>query len=108
MTYSEIYEKALNTLNLNQTDIEDYRPACELEQIKCAIPGAIIIWLKTGDKVIFIDKIGKEKRWRIFDKETGETIYYFFNDDSEKVIEDIERKFGKLADRIGFELNMED
>ena len=58
MTYAELYKKAIATLNLNQSDIEDYRPACELfvEQLNGTIPNAIIIWLKTGEKIIFVDE----------------------------------------------------
>lgn len=58
MTYEELYNKAIKTLNLDENKIEDWRPASQLfiEQIHRQIPNAIIIWLKDGNQVIFIDK----------------------------------------------------
>lgn len=58
MTYGELYDKAIKTLNLDESIVNDYRPASQLfvDQIMCQIPNAIIIWLNTGEKIIFIDK----------------------------------------------------
>lgn len=58
MTYEELYEKALCKLSLKCSDVEDYRPCSEMfiSELKRQIPNAIIIWLRTGEKVIFIDK----------------------------------------------------
>lgn len=58
MTYEELYNKALCKLCLETSEVEDYRPACEMHipEIKGGIPNAIIIWLKTGEKIVFIDK----------------------------------------------------
>lgn len=63
MTYGEIYNKALCKLCLTCDEVEDYRPAVELyiPELKSEIPNAIIIWLKAGEKVIFIDKALKEQ-----------------------------------------------
>lgn len=64
MTYSELYERAIKKLNLKQEDIEDYRPAAELyiEQVTGTIPDAIIIWLKSGEQIVYIEpKIVREK-----------------------------------------------
>lgn len=57
MTYSEIYDKAIKKLNLKQEDIEDYRPAAQLyiEQVNGTIPNGIIIWLKSGERIIYIE-----------------------------------------------------
>ena len=58
MTYGELYDKAIKTLNLDKNIIDDYRPASPMfiDQLMCQIPNAIIIWLKTGDQIIFIDR----------------------------------------------------
>lgn len=65
MTYGEIYDKALNKLHLECEEVEDYRPACKMHipELEIALPNAIIIWLKDGSKVIYIelDKAGSEK-----------------------------------------------
>ena len=58
MTYGELFDKAIKTLNLDKDIIEDYRPASPMfiDQLSSQIPSAIIIWLKTGDQIIFIDR----------------------------------------------------
>lgn len=66
MTYPELYKKAIKKLNLKQEDIEDYRPAAELyiEHITGTIPDAIIIWLKSGEQIVYIEpKIVREKKF---------------------------------------------
>ena len=66
MTYSELYERAIIKLNLKQEDIEDYRPAAELyiDQVTGTIPDAIIIWLKSGEQIVYIEpKIVREKKF---------------------------------------------
>lgn len=57
--YSDLYSDAIKRLRLRAEDVNDYRPAIKLymPEIKDGIPNAIIIWLKTGEKIIFIDKI---------------------------------------------------
>lgn len=56
-TYEDIYKSALEKLKLSQDDIEDYRPASEdyNPRLLGTIPGAIIIWLKSGEQIIYID-----------------------------------------------------
>lgn len=58
MTYAELFSKAVKTLNLNESKISDYRPASPmfLSRLRNEIPDAIIIWLKTGEQIIFIDR----------------------------------------------------
>ena len=58
MTYDKLYNKALCTLCLTPSEVEDYRPACgmHIPEITGTIPNAIIIWLKTGERVVFIDR----------------------------------------------------
>lgn len=58
MTYEELYKKALRRLRIKDSDVQDYRPVCKLyiPEITKTMPNAIIIWFKTGEKIIFIDK----------------------------------------------------
>lgn len=58
MTYEELYNKAVEMLNLDENMISDYRPASPLfiSQLQYQIPNSIIIWLNTGEQIIFIDK----------------------------------------------------
>jgi hypothetical protein len=66
MTYSELYKRAIKKLNLKQEDIEDYRPAAELyiDQITGTIPDAIIIWLKSGEQIVYIEpRAVREKKF---------------------------------------------
>lgn len=57
MTYEEIYNKALCKLCLECKEVEDYRPASKLfiPELKRDIPNAIIIWLKDGSKLIYME-----------------------------------------------------
>lgn len=57
MTYEDIYNNALEKLNINAELVEDYRPASELfiPELKRQIPKAIIIWLKDKSKIIYIE-----------------------------------------------------
>ena len=58
MTYNEIYKSAIKNLSIDVQNIEDYRPASPLfiPELKEQIPNAIIIWLKSGEKIIYIEK----------------------------------------------------
>lgn len=58
MTYEELLDKAIEVLNLDITNIDDYRPACQItvKQLNSFIPNAIVIWFKTGETIIYIDK----------------------------------------------------
>lgn len=67
-TYEEIYKSALEKLKLSQDDIEDYRPASETYNPRLIgiIPGAIIIWLKSGEQIIYIDvdkRVAEEEKF---------------------------------------------
>lgn len=53
MTYGEIYDQFISTTNINASLLSDYRPCCSLFDVP-DIPNAIIIWLKTGEKIIYI------------------------------------------------------
>ena len=55
MTYGEIYRQFESVTNINKSLVSDYRPCCELFDVP-NIPNAIIVWLKTGDKIIYIAK----------------------------------------------------
>lgn len=65
MTYGEIYNEALWRLCLDHEEVEDYRPASKLfiPELERDIPNAIIIWLKDGSKVIYIERseVGDDK-----------------------------------------------
>ncbi len=58
MTYEELFNKAIKVLNLDESKISDWRSADSiyLYGIRDHIPNAIIIWLKTGEQIIFIDR----------------------------------------------------
>lgn len=64
MTYEEIYNQALKELCLFPGGVEDYRPAVEMhiKQLKEPIPNGIIIWLKNGDKIIYVADSQKEEQ----------------------------------------------
>ena len=69
MTNSELYERAIKKLNLKQEDIEDYGSASGLyiEQVTGIIPDAIIIWLKSGEQIVYMEpKIVREKKFLEF------------------------------------------
>lgn len=59
MTYGEIYEKAVCVIG--RENIEDYRPAMYEGRLNgmfnfphlMAIPNAIMIWLKNGDRIVY-------------------------------------------------------
>lgn len=57
MTYYEIYKAAIKNLSLNDDIVDDYRPASPffITELKEQIPNAIIIWLKSGKKIIYIE-----------------------------------------------------
>ena len=57
LKYSDLYRQAVCELHLTDNEIEDYRPADPLfiPELKQPIPGAIIIWLKDGNKIIYFD-----------------------------------------------------
>ena len=101
MTYSELYERAIKKLNLKQEDIEDYRPAAELyiEQVTGTIPDAIIIWLKSGEQIVYIEpKIVREKKFLEF--------FEYMSELSDKnglalMIESYVQKYGPFTDAVG-------
>lgn len=53
MTYGEIYNQFFKKTNIDCSLIEDYRPCCELFDVP-SIKNAIVIWLRGGEKIIFI------------------------------------------------------
>lgn len=76
MTYEEIYNQALQKLCLYTGDVEDYRPAVpmHIEQLKEPIPNGIIIWLKNGDKLIYVADSQKEANKELTRRE-AETVF---------------------------------
>lgn len=62
MTYGELYQKAINRLSIPEEAINDWRPAGTLfiPELKEDMTNAIIIWLKSGESVIFIDDVDQK------------------------------------------------
>ena len=58
MTYGDIYDAALYRLHLEPSEVSGYRLAAHMyiDQIKEIIPNGIIIWLKSGKSIIFVEK----------------------------------------------------
>ena len=52
----------------------------------------------------FVDK--KEKRWRIFNKDTGKTLMWIYNDSADYMEKKVKRMYGNNS-AITFELDME-
>ena len=52
----------------------------------------------------FVDK--REKRWRIFNKETGETSMWVYNDSIDYIEKKVKRMYGENS-AMTFELDME-
>lgn len=53
MTYGEIYKQFFNKTGIKPSFVSDYRPCCELFGVP-NMPNAIVIWLCSGEKMIFI------------------------------------------------------
>ena len=64
MTFDDIYEEALKELHLKYEEVSDFRPALPLyiSELKKQIPGGIIIWLKSGNKVIYVYDFNKQNK----------------------------------------------
>lgn len=63
MTYGDIYEEFLTGTKIDESLIEDYRPAILpfIHDLVPAdvIPNAIVVWFKNGSKIIYFAR--KEK-----------------------------------------------
>lgn len=55
MTYKEIYNSFFEKTNIDRSLIVNYRPCCEMYDVP-NISNAILIWLRSGEKIIFIAK----------------------------------------------------
>lgn len=57
MTYQDIYDEFLKSTNIDESIIDDYRPAINLFTHELVdvdfIPYAIVIWFKHGGKMIY-------------------------------------------------------
>lgn len=53
MTYQELYNQFLKKTNMDISLISDYRPCCELYNAP-NIANAILVWLRSGERLIFI------------------------------------------------------
>ena len=53
MTYKEIYQSFLESTNIDRSLIASYRPCCEIYDVP-NISNAILIYLRSGEKIIFI------------------------------------------------------
>ena len=63
MTYQDVYEEFLRNTNIDESVIDDYRPAVNPFTHELVggdyIPNAIVIWFKQGGKIIYFSKGGK-------------------------------------------------
>lgn len=55
MTYNEMYNSFFEKTNIDRSLIVNYRPCCEMYDVP-NISNAILIWLRSGEKIIFIAK----------------------------------------------------
>lgn len=55
MTYGEVFKQFCMVTGIQESDVMDYRP-CEPLYGVPRVLGAIIVWLKNGDKLIYIRK----------------------------------------------------
>lgn len=55
ITYGDIYKQFIEETGIDETKLDDYRPCCEMFDVP-NIPYGIVIWLKTGGKLIYIYK----------------------------------------------------
>lgn len=53
ITYGDIYNQFLKDTKINRCEIEDYRPTSSMFGVPY-IPNAILVWLKSGNKIIYI------------------------------------------------------
>lgn len=54
-TYHDIYREF--SKKFPDYEVDDYRPAdlsLIFKEVNCTIPNAIIVWLKTGEKLIYV------------------------------------------------------
>lgn len=59
MTFREIYEKFKKETGIEDSMINDYRPCIPLYDVP-PIPNAIVIWLESGGKIIYINEWTKK------------------------------------------------
>lgn len=81
MTYGELYNYALNELGITENDVADYRPAAKLfipELEAEQIENAIIIWLKSGDRIVYMKKYTECQKCHAKWNYTNETNNYKF------------------------------
>jgi hypothetical protein len=55
MTYGDIYRDFKSVTNISSELIDDYRPCMEMYGVPF-IADAIVVWLKNGDKIIYVKK----------------------------------------------------
>lgn len=53
MTYEEVYKLFYEKTNISPSLVSDYRPCCEMFGVS-NIANAIVVWLESGEKIIFI------------------------------------------------------
>lgn len=59
MTYGKIYEQFLEETKICREAIEDYRPCVQMYGVP-DIPEGIVVWLKSGRRLIYIPPEQKE------------------------------------------------
>lgn len=58
MTYGSIEKRFIEVTGIDTSVVDDYRPCIKLFDVP-NIPGAIVMWLKNGDKIVYIPKSEK-------------------------------------------------
>lgn len=54
-TYNSIFREFLESTDINQQIIADWRPCCT-PYFEVSIPMAITVWLKDGSQIVYISK----------------------------------------------------
>ena len=61
MTYGEVFKEFVSVTGIAESAIVDWRPCDEMFDVP-TIPGAIVLWLKGGHKLIYIRKEDKDEK----------------------------------------------
>ena len=112
-TYHDIYREF--SKKFPNYEVDDYRPAdlsLVLKEVNCTIPNAIIVWLKNGEKLVYVSKEeGQEgRRMERCVRMTIENILeyykdinYMYNDAGR--YDDLKKMLNKLINDIKEELH---
>lgn len=105
-TYHDIYREF--SKKFPNYEVEDYRPAdlsLVLKEVNCTIPNAIIVWLKTGEKLIYVSKEVRQSGRITIENilEYYKDINYMYNDAGR--YDDLKKMLNNLINDIKEELH---